>query len=73
MIAKCYKPHQSCFTRSSWRCSLVFSQPKRKTPWRPTSDGIMLIDSGYPDEVERVLIGGMQKLGLDPAEIKALP
>jgi hypothetical protein len=27
---------------------------------------------GLP-KVERVLIGGMQKLGLDPAQIKALP
>jgi metallo-beta-lactamase class B len=31
---------------------------------------IMLIDSGYPNEVEPVVIGGMKKLGLDPAQIK---
>jgi metallo-beta-lactamase class B len=35
-----------------------------------TSAGIMLIDSGYPNEVEPVVIGGMKKLGLDPAQIK---
>ena len=37
-----------------------------------TSDGILLIDSGYPNEVEPVLIDGMKKLGLDPAKIKAV-
>ncbi len=37
-----------------------------------TSDGILLIDSGYPNEVEQVVIGGMQKLGLDPAQIKVV-
>jgi len=36
------------------------------------SDGIMLIDSGYPNEVEQVVIGGMKKVGLDPANIKVL-
>jgi glyoxylase-like metal-dependent hydrolase (beta-lactamase superfamily II) len=37
-----------------------------------TSDGIMLIDSCYPNEVEQVVIGGIQKLGLDPAQIKVV-
>jgi metallo-beta-lactamase class B len=35
-----------------------------------TSAGIMLIDSGYPNEEEAVVIAGMKKLGLDPANIK---
>lgn len=35
-----------------------------------TSAGIMLIDSGYPAEVDEVVIGGIKKLGLDPANIK---
>jgi metallo-beta-lactamase class B len=35
-----------------------------------TSAGIMLIDSGYPNEVDSVVIDGMKKLGLDPAQIK---
>jgi metallo-beta-lactamase class B len=35
-----------------------------------TSDGIILIDSGYANEEESVLLPGMKKLGLDPAKIK---
>jgi len=35
-----------------------------------TTDGIILIDSGYANEVESVLLAGMKKLGLDPAKIK---
>jgi metallo-beta-lactamase class B len=37
-----------------------------------TSDGILLIDAGYPNDVEPVLIDGMKKLGLDPAQIKMI-
>src|SRR5215831_1469483 len=32
-----------------------------------TSDGILLIDSGYADRVETVVVPGLQKVGLDPA------
>lgn len=35
-----------------------------------TSDGIVLIDSGYADDVQTVLLPGLQKLGLDPAKIR---
>jgi metallo-beta-lactamase class B len=35
-----------------------------------TSDGIVLIDAGYPDQLESVLLPGMKALGLDPARIK---
>jgi len=35
-----------------------------------TSDGIVLIDAGYPERVESVLIPGLRKLGLDPARVK---
>lgn len=35
-----------------------------------TTDGIVLIDAGYPDQVEPTLIAGMKKLGLNPADIK---
>jgi metallo-beta-lactamase class B len=35
-----------------------------------TDDGIILIDSGYPDQVETVLLPGMRELGLNPADIK---
>ena len=35
-----------------------------------TSDGIVLIDAGYPDQLEAVLLQGMKELGLDPARVK---
>jgi metallo-beta-lactamase class B len=35
-----------------------------------TTDGIIMIDAGYPDRVEPTLIAGMKKVGLDPAKIK---
>jgi metallo-beta-lactamase class B len=35
-----------------------------------TSEGIILIDSGYQNKVESVLLPGMQKLGLDPSQVK---
>jgi metallo-beta-lactamase class B len=35
-----------------------------------TSAGIMLIDSGYADQVDSILLPGLNKLGLDPAKIK---
>src|ERR1700730_16771226 len=35
-----------------------------------TPDGILLIDSGYADRVESVVVPGLQKLGLDPARVK---
>lgn len=35
-----------------------------------TSQGIILLDSGYAGKEETVLIPGMKKLGLDPADIK---
>lgn len=35
-----------------------------------TSEGIILIDSGYADRVETVLVPGLRALGLDPANVK---
>jgi metallo-beta-lactamase class B len=35
-----------------------------------TSDGIILIDGGYGDRVESVLVPGLRKLGLDPAAVR---
>lgn len=35
-----------------------------------TSAGIFLIDSGYAADVQSILLDGMKKLGLDPAQIK---
>jgi metallo-beta-lactamase class B len=37
-----------------------------------TSAGILLIDSGYERDVQSILLGGMKKLGLDPARIKTI-
>ena len=35
-----------------------------------TSAGIILIDSGYADQLDSVLLADMQKLSLDPAQVK---
>jgi metallo-beta-lactamase class B len=35
-----------------------------------TSQGIVFIDSGYADRVETVIVPGLKKLGLDPANVK---
>jgi metallo-beta-lactamase class B len=35
-----------------------------------TTAGIILIDAGYQDDVEKVLLPGMKTLGLDPVDIK---
>jgi len=35
-----------------------------------TSDGIILLDSGFGDQVDSVLLPGMVQLGLDPADIE---
>jgi metallo-beta-lactamase class B len=35
-----------------------------------TPDGIILIDAGYADQLESVLLPGMRKLGLDPSAVK---
>jgi metallo-beta-lactamase class B len=37
-----------------------------------TSAGIMLIDAGYANEVESVLISQMKSVGLDPAQVKTI-
>jgi metallo-beta-lactamase class B len=35
-----------------------------------TPAGIILIDAGYPDQVESVVLPGLRKLGLDPNDVK---
>jgi metallo-beta-lactamase class B len=35
-----------------------------------TRAGIALIDAGYPDQVESVVLPGLRKLGLDPNDVK---
>jgi metallo-beta-lactamase class B len=34
------------------------------------ADGLLMIDSGYTDRVETVVVPGLQKLGLDPSRVK---
>ncbi len=35
-----------------------------------TRAGTILVDAGYPDQVESVLLPGLRKLGLDPGDVK---
>jgi metallo-beta-lactamase class B len=35
-----------------------------------TPDGIVLIDAGYPDQLDTVLLPGLRALGLDPRDVK---
>lgn len=35
-----------------------------------TPDGILLIDAGYPDQLESMLLPGLRAVGLDPADVK---
>ena len=35
-----------------------------------TPDGILLIDAGYPDQLESVLLPGLRAAGLDPADVR---
>src|SRR5215831_12390785 len=35
-----------------------------------TTGGIILIDAGYPDQVDSVLLPGLRKLGLEPNDVK---
>lgn len=36
----------------------------------PTSEGIVLLDAGYADIVETVLVDGLRELGFDPADVR---
>ncbi len=35
-----------------------------------TSDGIVLLDSGHPGDLDSIIVPGLRSLGLDPADIK---
>src|SRR6059058_1569373 len=51
--------------------NLYFVGTKIHSSWAlTTSDGIVLIDTIYPYNSEELIVGGMQKLGLDPKQIK---
>ena len=51
--------------------NLYFVGGKVHSAWAlTTSEGIILIDTIYPYNSEELIVGGMQKLGLDPRNIK---
>ncbi|MSR10499.1 MAG: MBL fold metallo-hydrolase [Gammaproteobacteria bacterium] len=51
--------------------NLYFVGGKLHSSWAlTTSDGIVIIDTIFPYNSEELIIGGLEKLGLDPAEIK---
>jgi metallo-beta-lactamase class B len=51
--------------------NLYFVGGKLHSSWAlTTSDGIILIDTIFPYNSEELIVGGLQKLGLDPKNIK---
>ena len=53
--------------------NLYFVGGKIHSAWAlTTSDGIILIDTIYPYNSEELIVGGMQKLGLDPKQVKSV-
>lgn len=51
--------------------NLYFVGGKLHSAWAlTTKDGIILIDTIYPYNSEELIVGGMKKVGLDPAQIK---
>src|SRR5262245_24014873 len=51
--------------------NLYFVGGKVHSSWAlTTSDGIILFDTIFPYNSEELIVGGMKKLGLDPAQIK---
>ena len=50
---------------------VYFVGTKDRSSWAlTTSDGIILIDTTFEYESEEVIVGGLKKLGLDPATVK---
>ena len=50
---------------------VYFVGTKDRSSWvLPTSDGIILIDTTFEYEAEPVIVGGLRKLGFDPAAVK---
>src|SRR5450631_3024131 len=51
--------------------NLYFIGGKVQSAWAlTTSEGIILIDTIFPYNSEELVVGGLRKLGLDPAKIK---
>jgi metallo-beta-lactamase class B len=50
---------------------VYFVGTKDRSAWvLPTSDGLILIDTTFEYEAEPVIVGGLKKLGFDPAAVK---
>lgn len=51
--------------------NLYFVGDRATSAWALTTDeGIILFDAGFHHNVEKTIVGGMKKLGLDPAAIR---
>ena len=51
--------------------NLYFVGDRSTSAWALTTDaGIILLDAGFHTNVESTIVGGMKKLGLNPADIK---
>ncbi len=51
--------------------NLYFVGGKRQTSWAlTTSEGIIIIDTIFPYNSEELIIGGLERLGLDPNDIR---
>ena len=51
--------------------NLYFVGGKIHSSWAlTTSEGIIIIDTTYPYNSEELIVGGLERLGIDPAEIK---
>jgi len=60
-----YTEPAKVFDNAYWLGSL------RQSTWAiTTSEGIILIDSGFDYSVKELVVGGLQKMHLDPAQIK---
>ena len=74
----CHEPRQRAGARDVVRGArakvfdnLYFVGGKVHSAWAlTTSEGIILIDTIFPYNSEELIVGGMQKLGLDPKNIK---
>jgi metallo-beta-lactamase class B len=72
------KPGPPPPNRASWYTEpakvfddLYFVGTKDRSAWvLPTSDGLILIDTTFEYEAEPVIVGGLKKLGFDPAAVK---
>jgi metallo-beta-lactamase class B len=50
---------------------VYFVGTKDRSSWvLPTNDGLILIDTTFEYEADQVIVGGLRKLGFDPASVK---